>query len=97
MVIRLSLRESVTSLRSVKTNKEAAVDVNVNDGLFLPGFEFGDVAGPVSLEPGTYNIKVKVAGTDIAIIDQNVSVSAGDDVRLVARFGKGGAPTLGIR
>ena len=77
--------------------KEATVDVYVNGGLFLDDFEFGDVAGPVMLDPGTYNIKVEVNGTGIYIIDQDVTVSGGDDVRLVARFGKGGAPTLGIR
>lgn len=77
--------------------KEATVDVYVNDGLFLDNFEFGDVAGPVMLEPGTYNIKVEVDGTGIFIIDQDVTVSAGDSVRLVAKFGKGGLPTLGAR
>jgi hypothetical protein len=78
--------------------KEANVDIWVNDAPFYTdGFEFGDVIGPVTLEPGTYNIKVKVAGTDTTIIDEDVTVSAGDEVRLVARFGKGGMPTLGIR
>lgn len=77
--------------------KEATVDVYVNDALFLDNFEFGDVAGPVSLEPGTYNIKVEVDGTGIFIIDQDVTVEAGDKVRLVAKFGEGGAPTLGAR
>lgn len=77
--------------------KEATVDVYVNDGLFLDDFEFGDVAGPVALPPGTYNIKVEVDGTGIFIIDQDVTVAGGDNVRLVARFGKDGAPTLGAR
>lgn len=77
--------------------KEATVDVYVNDGLFLDDFEFGDVAGPVALPPGTYNIKVEVNETGIFIIDQDVTVEGGDNVRLVARFGAGGAPTLGIR
>lgn len=77
--------------------KEATVDVYVNGGLFLDNFEFGDVVGPVSLEPGTYNITVEVDGTGIFIIDQDVTVESGDQVRLVARFGKGGLPTLGIR
>ncbi|MDH3426345.1 MAG: DUF4397 domain-containing protein [Acidimicrobiia bacterium] len=77
--------------------KEATVDVYVNDGLFLDNFEFGDVAGPVPLPPGTYNIKVEVNDTGIFIIDQDVTVEGGDNVRLVARFGAGGAPTLGIR
>lgn len=83
--------------------KEATVDVYVvASGAefgdpFLNNFEFGDVAGPVSLEPGTYRIGVEVDGTGIFIIDQDVTVEAGDDVRLVARFGKGGMPTLGVR
>jgi uncharacterized protein YdeI (BOF family) len=78
-------------------DKEATVDVYVNGGLFLDNFEFGDVAGPVELPAGTYNIKVEVDGTGIFIIDQDVTVEAGDKVRLVAKFGKGGAPTLGAR
>ena len=77
--------------------KEATVDVYVNGPQFLDDFEFGDVAGPVSLEPGPYNIMVKVDGTDIVIIDQDVTVEAGDNVRLVAKFGKNGLPTLGAR
>lgn len=77
--------------------KEATVDVYVDGALFLDDFEFGDVAGPESLEPGTYNIKVEVDGTGIFIIDQDVTVEAGENVRLVARFGKGGMPTLGTR
>ena len=77
--------------------KEATVDVYVDDELFLNNFEFGDVAGPVNLPAGTYNIKVEVDGTGIFIINQDVTVADGDDVRLVARFGKGGAPTLGSR
>lgn len=78
--------------------KEADVEIWVNDAPFYTaGFEFGDVITGVFLDPGTYNIKVKVAGTDTTIINQDVTVSAGDDVRLVARFGKGGMPTLGIR
>jgi hypothetical protein len=77
--------------------KEATVDVYINDGLFLDDFEFGDAAGPVALPPGTYNIKVEVNETGIFIIDQEATVEGGDNVRLVARFGAGGAPTLGIR
>lgn len=75
--------------------KEATVDVYVNGALTLPGFEFGDVAGPLTLPAGSYDIVVKVG--ELPIITETVSVSGGDDVRLVARFGKGGGPTLGIR
>jgi len=46
---------------------------------------------------GTYNIKVEVNETGIFIIDQDVTVEGGGNVRLVARFGAGGAPALGIR
>jgi len=79
--------------------KAATVDVYVNGGdtPFINDFEFGDVVGPVNLPAGTYNIRVVVDGTTIAIIDQDVTVADGDSVRLVARFGRGGTPTLGAR
>jgi len=77
--------------------KDAAVDIYVNDGVFYEGFTFRQQIGPVELAPATYNIKVKVAGTDITIIDQDVTVSGGDDVKLVASFGKGGAPMLKVK
>lgn len=77
--------------------KDAAVDIYVNDGLFYEDFTFRQQIGPVELAPAEYNIKVKVANTDITIIDQDVTVSGGDNVKLVASFGKGGAPELKVK
>ena len=77
--------------------KDAAVDIYVNDRLFYEDFTFRQQIGPVELAPDTYNIKVKVANTDITIIDQDVTVSGGDNVKLVASFGKGGAPELKVK
>ena len=77
--------------------KDAAVDIYVNDGLFYEDFTFRQQIGPVELAADEYNIKVKVAGTDITIIDQDVTVSGGDNVKLVASFGKGGAPELKVK
>jgi hypothetical protein len=77
--------------------KDAAVDIYVDDELFEEDFTFRQQIGPVELAADEYNIKVKVAGTDITIIDQDVTVSGGDNVKLVASFGKGGAPELKVK
>jgi hypothetical protein len=77
--------------------KEATVDVYVNDDLFLNDFQFGDMAGPVPLGPGTYNIKIEVDGTGIFIIDQDVTLSAGDNAEVYAKLGKNGTPRLQIK
>lgn len=40
------------------------VDVYVNGDLTLEGFQFGDVAGPLSLPAGTYEVEIYGAGSD---------------------------------
>jgi hypothetical protein len=52
------------------------VDVYVNGDLTLEGFQFGDVAGPLALPEGTYDVEIYAAGADRR--------SGGDDCRLSA-------------
>ena len=49
-----------------------SVDVWVNDAPAIQGFEFEDIAGPLSLPAGTYNIKIALAGTTDAVIEADV-------------------------
>ena len=72
------------------------VDVYVNDDVGSPliaDFAPGDVRGPLSLDPNTYNIKVFVANDDpnvaTPVIDQDVDVPADQNVSVVANIGSG--------
>ncbi|MGI9491902.1 MAG: DUF4397 domain-containing protein [Geminicoccaceae bacterium] len=40
---------------------ELTVDIAANGGCLLPGVEFGDVAGPVDVAPGAYDIEIRLA------------------------------------
>ena len=46
-----------------------AVDIWANGAVAVPGLEFPNVAGPLSLEGGTYDFDVAVAGTEDIAID----------------------------
>lgn len=80
------------------------VDVYVNDALTLTDFAPGDQAGPLSLDAGTYAIKVfahvpappasAAARVDSPVIDQSPAVPADADVSVIANLDAGGTPTL---
>jgi hypothetical protein len=61
------------------------VDVLVNDSIcLLEGFTFGEFAGPVELDPGTYNIKISVADpaspcSDAPVVNADVMFEEGED------------------
>jgi hypothetical protein len=64
----------------------------------LPGFEFGDVAGPLSIPAGSLPVFVVAAGQDPSvpanvIITQTLEVPSGANVSVVADL-VGGAPVL---
>lgn len=75
------------------------VDVLVNDSIcLLEGFTFGEFAGPVELDPGTYNIKISVADpaspcSGSPVIDADVMFEEGEDATVIAHLTEGGAPT----
>ena len=73
------------------------VDVYVNGKAALTGFKPGQVAGPLSLAPGSYDVAVRKAGeaaTAAPAIDKRVTLPAGANVSLVAHLSAAGTPTL---
>lgn len=80
------------------------VDVYVNDALTLTDFAPGDQAGPLTLDAGTYAIKVfghiamppssAAARVDSPVIDQSPAVPADANVSVIANLDGGGTPTL---
>lgn len=76
------------------------VDVYVNGELTLEAFEYGEVAGPLTLPEGTYDIEVYAAGADPDAEDPALSGSAelpdGAVATIAAYLQEGGSPTLGV-
>ena len=73
------------------------VDVYVNGKATLTSFKPTDVAGPLSLDAGSYKIDVRKAGdpaTAAPAISKSVTLPAGANVSLVANLSASGAPTL---
>jgi hypothetical protein len=73
------------------------VDVYVNGKAALTGFKPGEVTGPLSLPPGSYDVAVRKAGeaaTSAPAIDKTVTLPAGANVSLVAHLSAAGTPTL---
>jgi hypothetical protein len=75
------------------------VDVEVEGvGCALTQFDFGDIAGPLSLPEGTYNIKIRPANamtpcSEAPVIDVDVPFAAGENVTIVAHLDDMGNPT----
>jgi Domain of unknown function (DUF4397) len=73
------------------------VDVYVNGKKTLPDFAPGKVAGPLSLEEGSYDIALTKPGDDInnALLKvDDAEVPGGANISLVAHLDAGGKPTL---
>jgi hypothetical protein len=70
-----------------------AVDVYAN-GTYLFSFDFKDVAGPLELDPGTYDLEVKLAGN--TVLSASASVEAGKNYTVIAHFTyvEGGDPGI---
>ncbi len=81
------------------------VDVYVNDALTLDGFAPKDIAGPLELPAGNYDIKIFAATdgpaataaerTDDPVIDVAPDVPGGANLSVVAYLDGTGTPTLG--
>ena len=75
------------------------VDVLVDDALcLLRGFSFGEVAGPVMLAEGTYNIKILASSEETPcegdlLIQADVPFAAGENASVVAHLTADGMPT----
>lgn len=80
------------------------VDVYVNGALTLDSFEPEDIAGPLSLPAGDYDIDIfaeaatasetSSARSDAAVIDVTAAVPGGESVSVIAHLDAAGAPTL---
>jgi hypothetical protein len=79
---------------------DLTVDVYVNGDLTLEGFEYGDVAGPLALPEGSYDLEIYAAGADPEAEDPALSGSAdlpaGAVATIAAYLEEGGSPTLGV-
>lgn len=75
------------------------VDVSVNGACVLEGFRFREIAGPLELPAGSYDIHVRLAGEGaacggaVAIDAPGVPLEAGENVSIVAHLTAAGAPT----
>jgi hypothetical protein len=77
------------------------VDVSVNGSCVLEGFEFRDIAGPLALPEGTYDIQVKLAATDpctgpVAIDAPGVAVASMLNASIVAHLDDAGSPKASV-
>jgi len=76
------------------------VDIYVNGDLTLEGFSFGDVAGPLTLAAGSYDVAIYAAGadpsTDSPALEGSADLPAGAVATIAAYLQEGGAPTLGV-
>ncbi|MCX5673336.1 MAG: DUF4397 domain-containing protein [Planctomycetota bacterium] len=67
------------------------VDVQVGDTCALTDFQFRNIAGPISLPPGTYDVKVRLAATPAcsgaeAISAPGLKLDGGANVSIVAHL-----------
>lgn len=76
------------------------VDVYVNGDLTLEDFAYGDVAGPLALPEGSYDLEVFAADadpeTDSPALSGSTDLPAGAVATIAAYLEEGGSPTLGV-
>jgi hypothetical protein len=75
-----------------------AVDVAVTGGpVLVPGAAFGDKAGPLPVDAGTYNLELRPAGTtQVALAVPGVSLESGKIYTFVATGFLNGQPALTV-
>jgi len=82
------------------TDPAFPVDVLLNDEVCaVHGLPYGAIQGPLTLFPGTYNLKVSIANslapcTNSPLIDRAVTIEARKDVSAVLALNEDGVPTL---
>ncbi len=84
--------------RDVGLTEALPVDVIVNGATILEGVVYGQIAGPLSLPPGTYNVKIALAdaanpGSGPVVIEAEVPFVHGDVAAVIAHLAADGAPT----
>lgn len=79
---------------------DLVVDVYVNDELTLEDFTYGDVAGPLALPEGSYDLAVFAANADPAAdspaLEGSTDLPAGAVATIAAYLEEGGTPALGV-
>jgi len=82
------------------TDPAFPVDILVNDEVcYVHGLPYGAIQGPLTLFPGTYNLKVSIANalapcTNSPLIDRAVTIEARKNVSAVVALNEDGTPTL---
>jgi Domain of unknown function (DUF4397) len=85
---------------AVHTDPAFPVDVLLNDEVcYVRGLPFGSIQGPLTFEPGTYNIKVSIANstapcTNSPLIDRSVTIEPETDYSAAITLNKNGEPIL---
>jgi Domain of unknown function (DUF4397) len=85
---------------SSATDPEFPVDVLINDAVcYVRGLDYGTISGPLTLAPGSYDVKVSVANSlapcsNPAIADNSVMLEPGKTVSAVLALNSSAAPTL---
>jgi Domain of unknown function (DUF4397) len=85
---------------SAATDPAFPVDVLINgDVCYEHGLTYGDIAGPLTLAAGTYEVKVSVADSlapcsNFPFIDTSIKLGAGKNVSAVLALSQTGSPTL---
>lgn len=74
------------------------VDILVNDEICaLQGFKFGEIAGPLSLAPGAYNIKISLASEEACakspVIEADVFLAPNENATVIAHLTEKGDMT----
>jgi hypothetical protein len=82
------------------TDPAYPVDVLLNDEVcYLHGVTFGTVAGPLTFEPGSYNVKVSIANSlapcsNTPLVEKTVTIETRTDMSAVLTLDAAGAPAL---
>jgi Domain of unknown function (DUF4397) len=82
------------------TDPEFPVDVLINDEVcYQRGLAFGTISGPLTLAPGSYDVKISIANSlapcsNAPIVDSTVTLGAGKNVSAVFALDSKGAATL---
>jgi hypothetical protein len=85
---------------STATDPEFPVDVLLNDEVcYIHGLTFGTITGPLTFDPGTYDVKISVANSlapcsETPLIDSTLSLDSGKNVTAVFALDDKGAPSL---
>jgi hypothetical protein len=81
---------------STATDPEFPVDVLINDEIcYEHGLTFGTISGPLTLAPGSYDVKVSVANSlapcsNSPIVDSTVTLNSGENASAVLTLNSSG-------